>query len=339
MKTNSFDKAAQQFANLMIEKIQQISADWRKPWISAVNNTRNFYPVNLTGRRYAGGNAFLLLIVCEKYEYQTPVFLTFNQAKEAGISVLKGAKAFPVYYFLLSVYHKETGRKITIDEYRELAKEEQDEYKVIPTYKYFNVFNLDQTNFSDIKPEAWEKIREKYRGKKGDPEAGADDYSYPQIDEMLTGQSWYCKINVKEGDRAFYSPVLDFITVPKKAQFVDGVSFYETLLHEIAHSTGHPSRLNRDLCNPFGSPKYAREELVAEFSAALAGMFFGIAKHIRPENAAYLKNWTQAIKEEPRFLLTVLGDAMKVVKMIAGRLNISLEDEEAQQPEQLERTA
>lgn len=339
MKTNSFDKAAEQFANLMIEKIEQISADWQKPWISVVSKSRTFFPVNLNGRRYAGGNAFLLLIVCEKHDYQTPVFLTFNQAKEAGISVLKGAKSFPVYYFLFCVYHKETGHKITIDEYRELTKEEQAEYKVIPTYKYFNVFNLDQTNFSDVKPEAWEQLREKYRGKKSDPEAEPDSYNFPQIDEMLAGQNWHCKINVEQSDRAFYSPKLDYITVPKKAQFVDSVSFYETLLHEIAHSTGHPTRLNRDLCNPFGSPKYAREELVAEFSAALAGMSFGIAEHVRPENASYLKNWTEAIKEEPRFLLTVLGDTMKAVKMIAERLNISLEDEEAQQPEQLERTA
>ncbi len=167
MKTDYFDKAAQQFANLMIEKIQQVEDNWQKPWITIAANTRNFFPQNLTGCRYAGGNAFLLLFLCEKFQYQTPVFMTFNQAKEAGISVLKGSKSFPVYYFLFYVYHKETRKKITFEEYKALSREQQQEYNVIPTYKYYSVFNLDQTNFSDVRPEEWEALREKFRGGTG----------------------------------------------------------------------------------------------------------------------------------------------------------------------------
>lgn len=159
MKTDYFDKAAQQFANLMIEKIQQVEDNWQKPWITIAANTRNFFPQNLTGRRYAGGNAFLLLFLCEKFQYQTPVFMTFNQAKEAGISVLKGSKSFPVYYFLFYVYHKETRKKITFEEYKALSREQQQEYNVIPTYKYYSVFNLDQTNFSDVRPEGMGSVK------------------------------------------------------------------------------------------------------------------------------------------------------------------------------------
>lgn len=130
MKTDYFDKAAQQFANLMIEKIQQVEDNWQKPWITIAANTRNFFPQNLTGRRYTGGNAFLLLFLCEKFQYQTPVFMTFNQAKEAGISVLKGSKSFPVYYFLFYVYHKETRKKITFEEYKALSREQQRKYSI-----------------------------------------------------------------------------------------------------------------------------------------------------------------------------------------------------------------
>ena len=148
----------------MIEKIQQVEDNWQKPWITIAANTRNFFPQNLTGRRYTGGNAFLLLFLCEKFQYQTPVFMTFNQANEAGISVLKGSKSFPVYYFLFYVYHKETRKKITFEEYKALSREQQQEYNVIPTYKYYSVFNLDQTNFSDVRPEEWEALREKFRG-------------------------------------------------------------------------------------------------------------------------------------------------------------------------------
>lgn len=180
MKTDYFDKAAQQFANLMIEKIQQVEDNWQKPWITIAANTRNFFPQNLTGRRYAGGNAFLLLFLCEKFQYQTPVFMTFNQAKEAGISVLKGSKSFPVYYFLFYVYHKETRKKITFEEYKALSREQQQEYNVIPTYKYYSVFNLDQTNFSDVRPEEWEALREKFRGGQAEQPDGTTGEAHPR---------------------------------------------------------------------------------------------------------------------------------------------------------------
>ncbi len=212
MKTDYFDKAAQQFANLMIEKIQQVEDNWQKPWITIAANTRNFFPQNLTGRRYAGGNAFLLLFLCEKFQYQTPVFMTFNQAKDAGISVLKGSKSFPVYYFLFYVYHKETRKKITFEEYKALSREQQQEYNVIPTYKYYSVFNLDQTNFSDVRPEEWEALREKFRGGQAEQ---------PEIDAMLEAKSWFCPIREQQGDRAFYSPLADYIVVPLRSQFVD----------------------------------------------------------------------------------------------------------------------
>lgn len=180
------------------------------------------------------------------------------------------------------MYHKETRKKITFEEYKALSREQQQEYNVIPTYKYYSVFNLDQTNFSDVRPEEWEALREKFRGGQAEQ---------PEIDAMLEAKSWFCPIREQQGDRAFYSPLADYIVVPLRSQFVDMQSFYETLLHEMGHSTGHPTRLNRDLAHPFGSEEYGKEELTAEFAAALAGMFFGIAEHIRTENAAYLKSW------------------------------------------------
>lgn len=111
--------------------------------------------------------------------------MTFNQAKEAGISVLKGSKSFPVYYFLFYVYHKETRKKITFEEYKALSREQQQEYNVIPTYKYYSVFNLDQTNFSDVRPEEWEALREKFRGGQAEQPDGTTGEAHPEIDAML----------------------------------------------------------------------------------------------------------------------------------------------------------
>ena len=123
--------------------------------------------------------------------------------------MLKGSKSFPVYYFLFYVYHKETRKKITFEEYKALSREQQQEYNVIPTYKYYSVFNLDQTNFSDVRPEEWEALREKFRGGQAEQ---------PEIDAMLEAKSWFCPIREQQGDRAFYSPLADYIVVPLRSQ-------------------------------------------------------------------------------------------------------------------------
>lgn len=270
MKTDYFDKAAQQFANLMSDINDREDPASRGQLAKALDHHCGEYTQFLSAEPHRTQvhrrQRLLLLFLCEKFQYQTPVFMTFNQAKEAGISVLKGSKSFPVYYFLFYVYHKETRKKITFEEYKALSREQQQEYNVIPTYKYYSVFNLDQTNFSDVRPEEWEALREKFRGGQAEQ---------PEIDAMLEAKSWFCPIREQQGDRAFYSPLADYIVVPLRSQFVDMQSFYETLLHEMGHSTGHPTRLNRDLAHPFGSEEYGKEELTAEFAAALAGMFSG----------------------------------------------------------------
>lgn len=131
MTMNNFDKVAKQFTDLVIEKMKSISSDWRKPWFVGAKNGNAFVPQNLNGRNYCGGNAILLLFLCEKYSFQTPVFLTFNQARQEGIAVLKGSKSFPIYYTFFLVFDRETNEKISLEEYKKLSEEEQEKYKVI----------------------------------------------------------------------------------------------------------------------------------------------------------------------------------------------------------------
>lgn len=107
-----------------------------------------------------------------------------------------------------------------------------------------------------------------------------------------------------------------YIVIPKKGQFNSGENFYSTLLHEMAHSTGEPAYLNREKGRIFGDEKYAREELVAELTAATTGQAMGISTHIREENAMYLKNWLGALKEDPKFIYSILSDVGKASCMI-----------------------
>ena len=135
--------ALEKYAELMIEKMKEVhSSNWTKPWF-----TSRFkgFPQNLTGRSYNNQNKVLLYFICDKYKYKTPIFVTFNQARNEKIQVLKGAKAFPISYYDLIIKDKITGKRITREFYKDLSHAEQEKYKVIPFLKYYNVFNLDQT--------------------------------------------------------------------------------------------------------------------------------------------------------------------------------------------------
>ena len=191
--------------------------------------------------------------------------------------------------------HKETKKTIKYEEYRKLPATEQENYKVIPQMKYYNVFNIDQTDFAEKQPERYERM------KKGEqPEDYSDGMIYEALDELVYLQNWYCPIKVQYSDSAYYSPSSDHIICPQREQFPQGAEYYGTLLHEMAHSTGSPQRLNRTFGSFFGDALYAREELVAELTAALCGAFFGYAAAPQENNAAYLKHWLTKLKERTR---------------------------------------
>lgn len=149
MKDISNDKALQLFADLMIEKIEEVSDNPSKRWFSVAGHG---FPQNVEGRLYQGMNSLILYLLCEKRNYVTPVFMTFLQAKTQEVNVLKGQKAFPVLYWDFSIKN-ENGSKIKIDEYNSLSDELKKEYKVIPYTKEYWVFNVDQTNYAEKYPE------------------------------------------------------------------------------------------------------------------------------------------------------------------------------------------
>ena len=120
------DKALQRFAELMIEKIKQVEDNWQKPWFGIKGGG---LPQNIEGRTYNGVNSFMLFLLSEKEQYSLPVYMTFMQAKDSGLNILKGEKSFPVIYWNFSVRDK-NGKKIPFDVYKNLDKNEQQEYKV-----------------------------------------------------------------------------------------------------------------------------------------------------------------------------------------------------------------
>lgn len=148
----SIDEAAKQLCELMIEKIKGMQDDWRKPWFTRQTVECKFYPCNLSSRRYSGGNILTLLAVCEKFKYRTPVFLTLKRAEQTNARVLKNEKPFPVFFYTFLYFHKRTNKNVSREYYLSLGKESRKQYREVYLLRYYNVFNLDQTNFREVPP-------------------------------------------------------------------------------------------------------------------------------------------------------------------------------------------
>ena len=146
------------------------------------------------------------------------------------------------------------------------------------------------------------------------------------MEKMIEQHPWLCPIELRYGARAYYTRLHDRVVCPLKEQFPKGEAFYGTLLHEIAHSTGHAERLNRMMGVCFGDNQYAREELVAELTSALCGAITGFATTPREENAAYLKEWLSELHREPSYLFDILVDVNRATRMIFDHLETGTDE-------------
>lgn len=323
------DKALDLFSELMVERIQSLTGkdSWKKPWFT---DGALQWPKNLNGREYNGQNALMLLLHCEKEGYKIPRFCTFdciqrmnskdNKGEEGKprVSVLKGEHSFPVMLTTFTCVHKETKERIKWDDYKRLSQDEQEKYNVYPKMQVFRVFNVQQTNLKEARPELWQKLEQEYS--KPIAEKG-EQYAFEPVDRMITDNRWICPIKPTYGDSAYYSISKNEIVVPEKPQFRDGESFYGTAFHEMAHSTGAERQLNRINPSAFGSAEYAREELVAELTAALAAQRYGMTKNLKDDSAAYLKSWLDSLKESPQFIKTTLLDVKKAASMLTQHID------------------
>ena len=321
--------ALDRFAEMMIDRMEQMKdSDWKKGWIGGANGYACL-PQNIGGRNYSGSNSFFLQLQTAAKGYQLPVYLTFKQANNLKAHVLKGEKSFPVVYWDMMVKDKD-GRKISSDEYKAMSKEERKNLDVIPFIKAFPVYNIDQTNLREVQPERVQKLIDKFKVPELRDTQGM--YAHTALDRMIQQQSWLCPIQADRRENgAYYSPSRDIVVLPMKAQFNtgstpeeiyrDGMEFYSTMLHEMTHSTMTPERLNREMGGKFGDPKYAKEELVAELTAAMISHSMGFDSKITDNSAAYLDSWISVLKKEPKFIVSIMADVNKASDLILDHVD------------------
>lgn len=264
----------------IIDQMENGVIPWEKPWISCGKAISH-----ATGKAYSLLNQMLLGRPGE--------YITFKQCQEAGGKVKKGEKASMVVFW----------------KWIEQEDEETGEKKEIPFLRYYNVFHIDQC----------EGVTARHTTETAFPD-GAETLEAAQeiIYDYLSREG--VKLSHSEGDRAFYRPSTDEVVLPIRKQFVSTAEYYSTVFHELTHSTGHAKRLNRlNHAAFFGTEDYSKEELVAEIGAAALVNHVGLeTSHSLRNNAAYIQNWLQVLKDDKRFIVSAAGKAEKAVNLILG---------------------
>lgn len=291
----------QEVTNRIIALIEQGVAPWRRTW-STYGLARNY----VTKHVYTGIN----MILMNNTPHLVPYFMTWNQIKEQGGSIRKGAKAEMVIYF--NVYYKNSADQTLDKTEAQLLLSNGEDIQVLKFIKYFNVFNIAdiegiEFKLSEIDLKPNERIA--------------------RCESIIENMPNRPEIKHLASNRAFYSPIFDFIVVPAIEQFESAETYYATYFHELIHSTGHICRLGREEVinlTGFGSKPYCREELVAEMGASFLCSSAQIDyDKITENNAAYLAGWLKVLKEDNRFIFKATAEAQKGVDYILNQVPVN----------------
>jgi len=274
----------------IIELLEQGTVPWKQPIRSGSTGD---LPTNLESKKhYRGINVFLLAVSAWVEGYESPYWLTYRQAQKKGGHIRKGEKgSLVIFWKQFATKDRKTGDAITI-----------------PVLRHYTVFNTEQceeietpgASAPEIEIEPFEPIEEAAK--------------------IVTGFAGGPRIEHR-GARAFYRPREDLVQLAEPERFVDRESYYVTLFHELAHSTGHRSRLDRARENnppAFGSADYSKEELVAEMGAAFLAAASGISLGTIEQSAAYIDGWRKRLSDDPKLVIQAAGAGQRAADWIAG---------------------
>lgn len=268
--------------NRIVEQLEQGVRPWSRPWGSGPISR----PLRSNGEPYHGVNVLVLWDAAMTAGYDSPHWLTFQQAKQLGGFVRKGEHGTGVVY--ISRFRK----KETDDDGEEVEKE-------IPFLREYQVFNADQC----------EGLPQQFSTHVKSPVRPIED-----VDQFVRNTQ---AVIIEGGNEASYSPRLDRIRMPPLKAFRSEADHASTLLHELAHWTGHESRLNRlNRTDRFGSDGYAMEELVAELSAAFLCADLQIHAEPREDHAAYIQCWLRVLKKDRKAVFTAASQASKAAEFL-----------------------
>ena len=270
----------------IIERLEAGTKPWVKPW-RGVPVSR---PLRACGVPYRGMNTFWLWLVADMSGFGSPYWMTYNQANTLGGQVRKGERS------TIAVFYKSYTKSVEAPDTGETSEESR---RVLKAYPVFNADQVDGLS-ERFRPAPPLELVEP-RGRRA------------EIDAFFAAMT----INLRhQGDQAYYESVPDRITMPVPELFTGYDHYYATLAHEVSHLSGHPTRLNRDLKNRFGTAAYAAEELIAELSSAILGAELGLPVAHLDNHASYIDHWLKLLRDDDRAMLTAAARAEEAAEFV-----------------------
>jgi antirestriction protein ArdC len=280
----------QEVTDAVLKALDEGTVPWRKPWSVSGDG---FGQRNLQSRRpYRGINQVLLEMKAQSAGWDSPYWTTFRAVKKVGGSVRKGERGTLVVFW----------KRVKVKD-----EEADGGYKMIPMLRHFTVFNVAQCDGVEIPASS-------------EPTDDPDPFDPIDISGLVLNNYADAPTVEHGGDRAFYRPSADHVQMPEQAAFRSPDAYAHTLFHELAHSTGHQSRLNRDGImgvHRFGDDDYSREELIAEFGACFLSGSLGVDPDI-PQSAAYIRSWRKQLGRDKKLLLAAAGKGQRAADRILG---------------------
>lgn len=307
---------AQEVTDRIVATLESGSIPWKKPWAEAAGGL----PTSAHGRAYRGINLLLLAMQQQDKGYDHPIWITYDQAKKLGGTVKKGEKSTLVTF----------RKRIQVPDRNDIpAPGEEQKKRTIPLLRHYNVFNIGQTDGVNLPPRLQRIID---RPKPEPVEV------LPAVQDVINGYKNgppISHIDMAVG-APNYQPGRDAITLPHPHQFSSPEAYASTVFHELTHSTGHASRLDRFSTtgepSHFGTALYAQEELVAELGNAMLMGHTGVESPTeQTQNAGYIQSWLTPLKNDKNFIIQAAGKAQRAVDHILGINPEEFADEEAEQ--------
>jgi antirestriction protein ArdC len=292
-QTNTFTDTYQEVTDAVIKALEEGTVIWQCPW-NQVGLPKNI----TTNVNYRGWNLFLLNFHATIKEYPTPYYITYKQANQLKGSIKKGEKGIRIIYWA-TVELKNRQSDTNAQPADEATKP-----RTIMVPKTYTVFNIAQT----------EGIEFPYF----EAEERSEAEKIEACENIIANMPNKPTIR-KNGTNAYYQPSTDTVVVPSLKRCKSNEGYYSTLFHELAHSTGHESRLNRkELIESegFGSKTYAKEELTAEMTAAFLSAITGIGQATIDNSAAYIESWLKALKNDKTLIIKAAAQAHRATDYI-----------------------
>ena len=311
-KSSAYEKLTpqrKQLVDQVFANLEKGNLFWTQGWVAA-----GAPESAVTGKKYRGINNLYLSLVAMAENYGDNRWATFRQMEEKGWTFKKDeeghtlgkGKSVSVEYY--EMRDKETKRRFDRSVLDGMTFDEQREYMDKNVYwlrKFYRVFNCSLMDGVPAKEMPMIDVNDRI-----EKAEAILDYWNANESKIVYG-----------GSQAFYRPSTDEVHLPEREKFKSTQSFYDTAFHEIGHSTGHESRLNRDLSGGFGSQSYAMEELRAEIASIFMAQDLGIepSEDRLQNNAAYIQSWKDEIKENPNALFTAIADADKIARYVSSK--------------------